>query len=250
MDASVVYGVNAVLEALAAGVRVEGIYLLNSLAHATRDQVQKAAHQLGVKVLRTDKIELDKMTDHGVHQGVVARVALPDYLTIKDIAAIERKPRTLVVLLDEVQDPRNFGALARSALAFGASGMVVPGHRSVQITPAAVKASAGALCRIPVARVTNLGQAIDHLKEKGFWIAGTVGPEQGGQAPWELDPGDKVALVLGSEGEGLRHGIEGRLDFRVWIPMGGGAESLNVSVAGAILLYEWLGRGGSRSAGR
>jgi 23S rRNA (guanosine2251-2'-O)-methyltransferase len=240
MDASVIYGVNAVLEALAASVEVESLYLMTGLAPATRGEIEAVARRRGVKVLRTDRRELDRITQDGVHQGVVAVVALPGYLSLKELAAIKKQRRTLLVCLDEIQDPRNFGAIARSALAFGAAGIVVPGHRSVRITPAAVKASAGALCRLPVARVTNLGQALDQLKREGYWVAGAA--QEGGVAPWELDPGDKVALVLGSEGEGLRSHIQDRLDFRVWIPMDGGTESLNVSVAGALVLYEWLVR--------
>jgi len=145
-----------------------------------------------------------------------------------------------LLCLDEVQDPRNLGALARSALAFGARGLVLPARRSAGLTAAAVKASAGALCRLPVAREKNLGRALERLKELGFWVTGAAAGK--GRPPWDFDPGEKVALVLGSEGSGLRPSIASRLDFVVRIPMAGFSESLNVSVAGAVLMYEWLGR--------
>lgn len=240
MNASIIYGLNPVLEALLAGVPVQSLYVSGSLSGATRRQIEQAARDHGVRLLRTDTRELDRMSGGGVHQGVLAQVALTVQPTLPELMALRGEPRTLILCLDEVQDPRNLGALARSALAFGATGIVVPGRRASSVTPAAIKASAGALCRLPVATVTNLGQALDRLKREGFWLAGATA--QDASPPWEIDPGDRVALVLGSEGRGLRKHIEERLDFRAWIPMRAQSESFNVSVAGAILLYEWLGR--------
>ncbi len=242
MSRQVLYGLNAVAEALASGAAVESVHLAIGLRDATRKEVEELARARGVPVLRADRRELDRLAGGGVHQGVLAFWGQPEAVAVEDLAAAAATAdrRSLVVCLDEVQDPRNLGAVARSALALGATGLVVPQHRAAGVTPAAVKASAGALCRLPVAKVTNLGQALEKLKELGFWLAGAV--LEGGQPPWEIDPGERVALVLGSEGEGLRPSIAQKLDFRVKIPMLQGSESLNVSVAAALLMYEWLAR--------
>ncbi len=240
MERAVVYGTNPVIEALAANMAIEEIYLAVGITESTRGKIQLAARERGVRVFNTNRRELDRMSGGGVHQGVVAVCGRPSVLSLAQLQAIERPGRTLILALDEVQDPHNLGALARSALAFGAQGIVIQAHRSAGISPGAIKASAGALSRLPVARVTNLSRALEELKTAGYWIVGAVAHE--GQAPWDLDPGEKIVLVLGSEGFGLRKGIQTLLDFRVQIPLNKSAESLNVSVAGALLLYEWLGR--------
>jgi 23S rRNA (guanosine2251-2'-O)-methyltransferase len=240
MDRSMVYGINPVMEALMAGGRVDTVYLAVGLKKSTKREIERLASRQSVRVLVTHRRELDRMTQGGVHQGVVAMAEKKSYVDLADFIQMELEPRTVVLCLDGVQDPRNLGALARSALAFGAAGLVISKKRSVGITPAAVKASAGALNQLPVARVVNLGRTLDALKEAGFWICGAV--VDGGVEPWGFDPGKKVALLLGSEGAGLRPGLVERLDHEVRIPMQTGMESLNVSVAGALLLYEWLGR--------
>jgi 23S rRNA (guanosine2251-2'-O)-methyltransferase len=241
MERAVVYGTNPVLEALAASVAIEEIYIAVGIADSTRARIQQAAKDRGVRVFNTNRRELDRMSQGGVHQGVLAVCGRPSVISLEQLQAIERPGRKLVLALDEVQDPHNLGALARSALAFGAQGIVIQAHRSAGISAGAIKASAGALSRVPVARVTNLSRALEELKTWGYWIVGAVAHE--GQSPWEFDPGEKVVLVLGSEGFGLRNRIQSLLDFRVLIPLNMSAESLNVSVAGALLLYEWLGRG-------
>ncbi len=242
MKPQVIYGVNVVVEALTSGMTLESVQLAGGARDATHREIERLARGRGVIVLKTTRRELDRLTDSGVHQGVVAVWGAPRPVDLEDLARIEGEcdKRILLLCLDEVQDPRNLGALARSALAFGAQGLVLPAHRSAGLTAAAVKASAGALCRLPVAREKNLGRALDRLKELGFWVTGAAAGK--GRPPWDFDPGEKVALVLGSEGSGLRPSIASRLDFVVRIPMAGSSESLNVSVAGALLMYEWLGR--------
>jgi 23S rRNA (guanosine2251-2'-O)-methyltransferase len=240
MERAVVYGTNPVIESLAANMAIEEIYLAVGISESMRGTIQRVARERGVRVFNTSRRELDRMSRGGVHQGVVAVCGRPSVISLAQLQAIERPGRQLILALDEVQDPHNLGALARSALAFGAQGIVIQAHRSAGISPGAIKASAGALSRLPVARVTNLSRALEELKATGYWIVGAVAHD--GQAPWELDPGEKVAVVLGSEGFGLRKGIQSLLDFRVEIPLTKSAESLNVSVAGALLLYEWLGR--------
>ena len=240
MGSTVIYGVNPVTEALLAGGKVDTVYLAVGLRKSTKREIEQLATERGVRVLVIKRRELDRMAAGGAHQGVLATAEKTPYMELSELVKLQLKPRTVVLCLDGIQDPRNLGALARSAAAFRAAGLILPERRSVGITPAAVKASAGALTRLPVCRVKNLSRALDVLKEAGFWISGAV--LDGGQAPWEFDPGDRVALVLGSEGSGVRRGLLERLDFRVRVPMHKDLESLNVSVAGASILYEWLVR--------
>ena len=240
MSSTVIYGVNPVTEALLAGGKVDTVYLAVGLRKSTKREIEQLANQRGVRVLVISRRELDRMASGGAHQGVLATAEKMPYLELSQLAKLQQEPRTVVLCLDGIQDPRNLGALARSALAFGAAGIIIPERRSVGITPAAVKASAGALTRLPVCRVKNLSRALDILKEAGFWVSGAV--LEGGQAPWEFDPGERVALVLGSEGSGVRRGLIEGLDFKVSLPMHNDSESLNVSVAGASILYEWLVR--------
>ncbi len=240
MNSTVIYGVNPVIEALLAGGRVDTVYLAVGLRKSTRREIEKLASERGVSILVVKRSELDRLASGGTHQGVAAAAEKTPYMDLDELLGIRLKPRTVVLCLDGLQDPRNLGALARSASAFGAAGLILPERRSVGITPAAIKASAGALTRLPVCRVKNLSRALDVLKEAGFWVSGAV--LDAGRPPWEFDPGDRVALVLGSEGSGVRRGLLERLDFRVQLPMRKDVESLNVSVAGAAILYEWLAR--------
>lgn len=235
-----IYGVNAVTEALQSGAAVESLQLATGLRDATRLELEQLARARGVPIQKVPRHDLDRLTQGAVHQGVVATWGLPQPLALEELLEREVPGRRMALFLDEIQDPGNLGALARSALAFGAQGIVLPAHRSAGLTPGAVKASAGALCRLPFCRVTNLGQAIVKAKDFGYWVVGADLDQ--GQEPWELDPGEKVALILGSEGSGIRQSIGRKLDFVVRIPMAPDAESLNVSVAGAILMYEWLAR--------
>ena len=236
----VIYGINPVLEALQSGAALESVVMVTGAVDSNRQEIERLARKAGVALRKAPRKELDRLSDDGVHQGVVAIWGAPPQVDLEEMIQVDKPGRKLVVCLDEVQDPRNLGALARSALAFGALGLVVPARRSAKPTPAAIKASAGALCRLPVALETNLGRALDRLKKNGFWVTGAVA--QGGQLPWEFDPGERIALVLGAEGSGIRRGIDTRLDFRVRVPMLAETESLNVSVAGALLMYEWLVR--------
>lgn len=239
---TVIFGLNAVVEALNAGANLESVQLINSMRSEIRREIEDLTRSRGILLLKVSRKELDRITAGAVHQGVVAVWGTPEPMDLEDLASLEPAAgkRSVLVCLDEVQDPRNLGALARSALAFGALGLVIPDRRSAGLGTGAMKASAGALCRLPVAREKNLGRALERLKGLGYWISGAAVDK--GQAPWEYDPGQKVALVLGSEGSGLRPSIVSKLDFSVKIPMYSDSESLNVSVAGALMLYEWLAR--------
>jgi 23S rRNA (guanosine2251-2'-O)-methyltransferase len=175
--------------------------------------------------------EIDDLTGSHDHQGIAAFVGSYPYADIDEVLT-----GGVVVALDEVSDPRNLGAVARTALASGAGGLVVARHRAAHITPAAVKASAGATEHLPIAQVTNLRTFLQTAQHRGYWVYGAAG--DAGQSYVDVDYGDRAVLVLGSEGRGLRRLIAETCDALVALPMRGPVTSLNVSVAAAVLLYE------------
>ena len=223
-----IHGIRPVIEALRSGRRK----VFEVLDAVGDEEVAKAAKVHGVAVRRVSRQQVEDLAKGGVHQGVTARVEPYPYSGLTEILS-DAVP--LVVVLDEVTDPRNFGAVLRAADGAGASGVVIPKDRSVGVTAAAVKASAGASEHVRVARETNLRRSVDRMKEAGVWVyaAGV-----GGTPYTELDLSGPVAVVLGSEGRGVRRLVREGCDGEVSIPMLGAVESLNVSVAAAVLLYE------------
>jgi 23S rRNA (guanosine2251-2'-O)-methyltransferase len=243
-----VYGVNPVLEALRAHPQ-EVLRVLVERGRAER--VVAAAREAGVRVEEAAHGELERRSSSGVHQGVGAELSEFRYVELLDLVggggvppppggarraqhAIGERPFLLV--LDGVTDPQNLGALARSAHALGAHGIVVPKDRAAGVTPAAFKAAAGALEHIPVARVTNLARALEDLKERGVWTVALAA--DGDRELREIDLTSPIALVLGSEGKGVRPLVRKTCDHVARIPMAGRVGSLNVAAAGAIALYE------------
>jgi len=238
-DIEVIYGVNPVLEVLRFGeMSVERVLVAKGRAGSAVEPVLQMAGQRGVAVSFVDRREIDRLAGRDSHQGIAALVRPYRYASLEDAAGErgDEKGRRLVVVLDGVTDPQNLGAILRTACCFGASGVVIPEHRAAPVTPAVLKASAGAAGRIPVARVGNLARALDALKEMGFWVYGT-NADGGTDASAMAFAGD-AAVVMGSEGSGLRPLIRRKCDFLLSIPMGGTFDSLNVSVAAGILLYE------------
>jgi 23S rRNA (guanosine2251-2'-O)-methyltransferase len=223
-----IYGIRPVVEALESGRRK----VFEIIEAVGNEEVAKAASARGVEVKRTSRQRVEDLARGGVHQGVAAHVEPYPYSGLGEILSA---PDPLVLVLDAVTDPRNLGAVLRAADGAGASGVVVPKDRAVGVTAAAVKASAGASEHVLVARVTNLRRAVDTMKKAGLWI---YAAEAGGTPYTELDLAGAVALVLGSEGRGVRRLVREGCDGTVSIPMLGGVESLNVSVASAVLLYE------------
>jgi 23S rRNA (guanosine2251-2'-O)-methyltransferase len=223
-----IYGVRPVTEALRGGRR-EVSEVLDSTGNSEVAQAAKAA---GVPVKKVSRARVGELARGAVHQGVAARVGPYPYVDLEDLLAASDP---LVVVLDGVTDPHNLGAVMRVAEGAGASGVVIPKDRAAGVTPAAVKASAGASEHVPVARVTNIRRAIDRMKEAGLWV---YAAEAGGTSYTELDLTGPVGLVLGSEGKGVRRLVREGCDGSVSIPMRGAVESLNVSVAAAVLLYE------------
>ena len=228
MKQETVYGIRPVVEALRSGRRK----VFEVIDAVGDEEVANAAGARGVSVKSASRQRVEELAWGGVHQGVVARVEPYPYSGLEEILSI---PDPLVLVLDGVTDPRNLGAVLRAADGAGASGVVIPRDRAVGVTAAAVKASAGASEHVLVARVTNLRRAVDTMKEAGLWI---YAAEAGGTPYTELDLAAAVALVLGSEGRGVRRLVREGCDGTVSIPMLGGVESLNVSVASAVLLYE------------
>jgi len=228
-----VYGVNPVLEAL----RAHPQDVLRVLVERKRSQgaqkVAQAASALGVRVEEAG--DLDRRARGGVHQGVGAELAEFEYLELPEL--LERSPApAFVLVLDGVTDPQNLGALVRSAHALGANGVVLPKDRAASVTPSVTKAAAGALEHCPIARVTNLSRALDDLKEAGLWTVALAG--DGDKDLTAVDLTTPIALVLGSEGAGVRPLVRKTCDHVARIPMAGKVGSLNVAAAGAIALYE------------
>ena len=194
--------------------------------------------------------DLDRMTRGGVHQGVVALCSAFEYAqSVHDILRAAEPAPPLVVILDGVTDPQNLGALVRSSYVLGAHGVVLPMNHSASVTAAAAKAAAGATEVLPIAQVANLVRTLHEIKSRDLQILAAVAPGQGGTLAWDVDLTRPTALVLGSEGRGLRPMVRKCCDGRIEVPMQGGMHgaSLNVSAAGAVLLYEALRQRRSRA---
>jgi len=233
------FGRNPVLELLRARRRqVDEIAVLSEGRGPALQELLGLARRSGVKISYRTRDQLTAIAGTPHHQGVVARVAGAEYASLDDVLAVpgQRSEPAFFLALDQVQDPRNLGAILRSAEVMGAHGAIVPKHHAVGLTSAAAKSAMGALEHLPVARETNISQVIDILKKDGVWIVGSV--VRGGRVPWEVDLSGPMCLVLGGEGPGLRPLVAKGCDFLVSIPMRGQVESLNVGAAAAILCYE------------
>jgi 23S rRNA (guanosine2251-2'-O)-methyltransferase len=233
-----VYGRHPVLELLrGSGRRADEVAVLAG-ARGPLAEVVALARRAGVKVSFRTRDQLTAMAGSHDHQGVVARVTAAEYVDVEDLLGVarDRGEPVFLLALDQVQDPRNLGALLRTADAFGAHGVVIPKHHAVGLTEAAARTAMGAVEHVRVARATNMVAALETLKESGVWVHGaTLG---NGVAPWAADLRGPVCLVLGSEGEGLRPLVARACDVLLTIPMTGSVGSLNVSAAGAVLAYE------------
>ena len=238
-----VYGVNPVLEALRAHPQDVLRVLVERKRSQGAERVAQAAGALGVRVEEAG--DLDRRARGGVHQGVGAELAEFRYLELPDLLDTIKGAAFLLVL-DGVTDPQNLGALVRSAHALGAHGVVVPKDRAAGVTPSVTKAAAGALEHCPIVRVTNLSRAVDQMKENGIWTVALAA--DGEKTLGEVDLKEPTALVLGSEGSGVRPLVRKTCDHVARIPMGGQLGSLNVSAAGAISLYEVARQRASSSA--
>ena len=228
-----IYGRNPVLEALRAG-RARRVLV----ARGVEGWLLKELERLGAPYTLVPRIELDTLLRTTHHQGIAAEVEDPPYASLEDALrlAASRKEPPLLVALDGVTDPRNYGAMIRSALALGAHGVVSEERRAAPLSPLALKASAGAALKLPVVKVKNLPRTLKALKEEGLWVYGL--DVRGEKAPWELDYARPLVLVVGSEGEGMRRLVRETCDELFRIPSREEAESLNASVALGIALYQ------------
>jgi 23S rRNA (guanosine2251-2'-O)-methyltransferase len=233
---NLICGINPVLEALAAGTRHFDRLLVSKGLRSRRlsEAIRRATH-LGIPLRFEMRETLDRMAGGVPHQGVIAVVSEKPVLSLESLLQGAPAPALLVVL-DGVEDPRNLGAILRTAEAAGAAGVVLPERHSAGLSETVARASAGALEHVPVARVVNLVQALEELKSRGIWV---VGLDAAGQERWDaVDLARPVALVLGGEGRGIRRLVREHCDHLVSIPHFGHVESLNVSVAAGIVLYE------------
>ncbi|MBK9738345.1 MAG: 23S rRNA (guanosine(2251)-2'-O)-methyltransferase RlmB [Actinobacteria bacterium] len=229
----VLMGRNPVVEALRAKIPASALYVQVKVDADDRwREAMRLAVGASIPILEVAKTELDRMTDGGVHQGLVLTVPEYQYSDAGDLES-----GTLLVALDGVTDPRNLGAIARSAAAFGADGLVVPTRRSVGVTASAWKTSAGALTRVPVAQVTNMTRALESYKKSGFTVIGLAAEADVALGDLAADVlTEPLVIVIGAEGAGLSRLVGETCDWRVSIPMSGATESLNASVAAGIVL--------------
>lgn len=193
-----------------------------------------------IKIRTVSKKEMDRMSDHGVHQGIAAKVKNLPVLTLEELieqTAARNSSHPLLIALDEIEDPHNVGAILRSADAAGADGVILCRHKSAGLTPAAVKTSAGAAYSMPVAEVSSLSSALRTLKKYGYWIAGSDFDETSRDYRQGLYD-QPLVLVIGNEGKGMSRSVKNECDFKVHIPMRGKVQSLNASVAAGILMYQ------------
>ena len=249
MNDLVIIGRNPVLEALERGDgRIEKVVLQKGVHGSQIDAIRRAAKAAGVPTQMVPEVRINKLAPKATHQGVVAMAAPVAYLDLDDMlkqiapdlnAVRERKP--FLLAMDGIEDPQNYGAILRSTVASGASGVIVPERGQAPLSATAVKASAGTALRIPIARVSSLAEALFSLKERGYWVVGLDGGSATSSrertSVWDYDWDRPVVLVVGSEGTGMRPRVRSQCDVLVAIPIVGDVESLNASVAAGIVLF-------------
>lgn len=233
-------GRNPVYEALRGNRRIDNILIQSGISGDKINQILMEAERQGIRIERGPRIKLDQMADSHSHQGIIAFAGEKELVSPLDIVNFAKKKSEapFVIILDQIQDPHNFGAIIRTAYAAGAHGIIFQDKRAVGITPVVVKSSAGAIEHIKLSEVKNINDTIDGLKEAGLWIAGA--DMEGEQVHFQANLTGPIGLVIGSEGEGLRRLVKSKCDFLIKIPMPGAFSSLNSSVAAAVLIYEIL----------
>ena len=236
----IIEGRNAVIEALRVGRSIDKIFIAKGETDKTLGHIASKAREAGIVVADADRRKLDNMSVTKAHQGVIALVGVNEYCSVDDILALaaELNEAPFVIVCDEVSDPRNLGAIIRSAECAGAHGVIIPKRRSAGLTAIVGKASAGAAEHMRIARVSNIPAALKELKDKGLWVYGAAAG--GSSELWSTDFTGAMALVIGSEGDGIGRLVRENCDFIVNIPMVGKINSLNASAAASIIMYEVL----------
>jgi len=234
----IIVGRNPVLEGLKAGSPIEKIFLLVGTHGKATEQIRSLAEQRQISVIEADRGTFQSMAPGSVAQGVIALVPQRQLANLETIVEIGRArgERGFILLLDQIEDPHNLGALIRTAECTRVHGVVLPKHHAASVTPTVVKASAGAVEHMAIAEVTNLVQAIENLKKEGIWI---IGLDPQGHKPYtDVDYTASVGIVIGNEGKGIRRLVKEHCDHLIRIPLLGKIGSLNASVAGALVMYE------------
>ena len=235
----IIFGIHAVSEALRSRPKsISHIAIARGRSDAKLQKIIEAARAAGVALRLEPRQALDRLSNGGTHQGVIAALTAKAYSDVSDVLAQRRSKFAFILVLDGIEDPHNLGAIIRTADAAGADGIIIPERRAAGVTGTVAKASAGAVEHLPIARVTNISRALEELKSKNIWTVGL--DERGSQTYDQLDYSMDCALVLGAEGKGLHEHVRKHCDFVVSIPMLGKVPSLNVSVAAAVVMYEMV----------
>lgn len=230
-------GRNAVLEAFRSGKTIDKLYILDGCQDGSVQTIKREARRQDTIINYVTKERLDQLSSTGHHQGVIAQAAAYAYATVEEMlkAAEEKGEAPFLILLDDIEDPHNLGAIIRTANLSGAHGVIIPKRRAAGLTAVVARASAGAINYTPVAKVTNLTSVIRELKGKGLWF---VCADMGGEIMYDLNLTGPIGLVIGNEGEGVSRLVREACDFTASIPMKGNIDSLNASVAAGVLAYE------------
>ncbi len=230
-------GRNAVIEAFRSGKTIDKLYILDGCQDGPVSTIRREAKKQGCLMKFVSRERLDQMSETGKHQGVIAIAAAYKYSEMEDIfeLAAARNEDPFVFILDNIEDPHNLGAIIRTANLAGAHGVIIPKHRAVGLTATVAKASAGAINYTPVAKVTNIAQTIEELKDKGLWF---VCADMGGTTMYQLNLKGAIGLVIGNEGNGVSRLVKEKCDMIASIPMKGDIDSLNASVAAGVLAFE------------
>lgn len=236
-DSLVIYGRNAVLEAFRSGKTIDRLYVQEGVADGTLQSILRTAKKTDAVINFVNKDRLNKYAEGDKHQGVVAMAAAYNYAEVEDIlnAAKEKDEPPFIIVLDDIEDPHNLGAIIRTANQAGAHGVIIPKRHAVGLTATVARTSSGAINYTPVAKVTNISRTIEELKEKGIWFACA---DMSGELMYNCNLTGAIGLVIGSEGSGVSRLVKEKCDFVVKIPMFGQIDSLNASVAAGVLSYE------------
>lgn len=237
VNENIIEGRNAVLEAFRSGKPVDKLYVLDGCQDGPVRTIVREARKHDTIIQFVEKERLSQLSETGRHQGVIAYTAAYEYSEVSDMLELarEREEDPFIILLDNIEDPHNLGAIIRTANLAGAHGVIIPKRRAVGLTATVAKTSAGALNYTPVAKVTNLKKTMEELKKEGLWF---VCADMGGEAMYDLNLTGPIGLVIGNEGEGVSRLVKETCDFVASIPMKGDVDSLNASVATGVLAYE------------
>jgi 23S rRNA (guanosine2251-2'-O)-methyltransferase len=235
---NLIFGRQPVLEALKSRQQIERIVILHGTSGGHIDQAKQLARKLAIPVKEADKERFVELAGDQVTQGIVAIINSFHYAELEELLAVasERGEPPFILVLDEIEDPHNLGALIRSAECAGIHGVIIPLHNAAQVNSTVVKTSAGATAHLPIARVTNIAHTLDELKKSGMWIVGT--DVDAVTSYYEQDYSGSLAIIIGNEGKGIRRLVKEKCDFLVKIPLHGKIDSLNASVAGALVMFE------------